>query len=368
MLKLNPEGYAHALRRCYTTKDGRLIMGAPGIGKSEIPREVFQQIAKSKSKEFVLWDKASRKEKLLMFEKPELYFVFCDQRLSQMDTTDLRGIPKMAGDSMDTMPPMWVTYFTQSDADGVIFFDEINLAPPIVMGSAYQIIHDRSIADRKISDSVMMMAAGNRSEDKAFTFEMPLPLRDRFCEGELKLDAESWITWAAKNKINPHFIAFVKWKESYLYNISKDGADKSTTPRGIVRAARMLGSLPITHKDAYTYISLSAGEAFATEFQAYAKYYSQLDWGTIFSDPESVKGMDVSKNFAVAGGLAEHFQKDLNKFNDICNVIQFMPEEFGVMTLRFMLEGNKTSFKRRAPGSKVFQNVLGPKLGKFIVD
>ena len=78
--------------------------------------------------------------------------------------------------------------------------------------------------------------------------------------------------------------------------------------------------------------------------------------------------MDVSKNFAVAGGLAEHFQKDLNKFNDICNVIQFMPEEFGVMTLRFMLEGNKTSFKRRAPGSKVFQNVLGPKLGKFIVD
>jgi len=368
MLKLTPGDYGDTLKRCYKTKDGLLILGAPGIGKSEIPRQVFKEIADVKGKEFIYWDKIDKEKKLELFQEPEKYFVFCDQRLSQMDTTDLRGIPKMDGETLDAMPPMWVMYFTQEKADGLIFFDEINLATPIVVGSAYQIIHDRSIADRKISDSVLMIAAGNRAEDKAFTFDLPLPLRDRFCEAELTPSVESWTKWATKAKINPHLISFVNWKESYLYRVSETGADKSTTPRGIVRASRMLGSMDITDAKANMYVSLAVGEAFATEFQAYAKYFAELDWNVIFNNPESVKAFDTSKLFAVAGGLGEIFMKDYKKFDDVCNVVQHLPEEFSIMTLRLMKDGQANSFKRRAEKSKLFKTTLGPKLGKFIID
>ncbi len=368
MLKLNAKSYEQAIKRCYRTKDPLFIAGPPGVGKSEIPRQVFSSIAKKKGLEFIVWDKTSPEEKETIFANPEKFFVFCDQRLSQMDTTDLRGIPKLDGnDMLESLPPAWIVYFCNPEAQGVIFFDEINLATPIVVGSAYQIIHDRSIADRKISDKVMLIAAGNRAEDKAFTFDLPLPLRDRFCEAELYPDVDSWTKWAGAAQINPHLIAFVNWKESYLYRISENGADKSVTPRGISRASRLLGKDDITSADANTYISLSVGEAFATEFQAYAKYFKELDWKVIFEDPSSVNDMEVNKLFAVAGGLSEKFLKDYKIFDKVIDVVKELPEEFGVMTLRLMKDGQPVSFKRRAESSKVFRNDVGPKIGKFII-
>jgi hypothetical protein len=368
MLKINASTYSEMLIDCYKTKDPLFIAGPPGIGKSEIPRQVFSKLAKKKGLEFVRWDKTTKDEKQKLFDKPEKYFVFCDQRLSQMDTTDLRGIPKLTSDMLEPIPPSWIVYFCNPKAQGIIFFDEMNLAAPIVTGSAYQIIHDRSMSDMKLSDEVYLIAAGNRAEDKAYTFEMPLPLRDRFCEAELFPDTESWTSWASKENVNPHLIAFINWKESYLFRISETGADKSTTPRGIARASRLIGTKSITNPKTNMLVSISCGEAFATEFQAYVKYFEELDWNDIFDNPSLVKNMEVNKLFAVSGGLAEHFSKDLKNFDKIIEVVHELREEFAVMCLRFMREGNKVSFRRRAAKSQRFLKDLAPKLSKFVRD
>ena len=365
MIKLNVSDYSDILRTCYKTKDALYISGPPGIGKSAVPQQVYADIAGDKQKEFVNWDKTTRAEKAAMFKNPEKYFVFIDQRLSQMDSTDLRGIPKLDGKVLEPLPPSWVLYCCNPKAEGVIFFDEVNLATPIVQGSAYQIINDRSISDRKLSDGIHIIAAGNRAEDKAYTFEMPLPLRDRFSEAELFADVESWTEWASSNGVNPHFISFVQWKNSYLYRISENDADKSTTPRGIVRASRLLGKEKITSPRANTLVSIAVGEAFATEFQAYCKYFEQLDWKTIFDQPDMVKDFETNKMFAVAGGLAEKFLSDYKLFDKIVPVVGNMSEEFSVMTLRLMRNGNPTGFRRRATKSKDFFKDLAH-LAKFI--
>ncbi|MAG50965.1 hypothetical protein CL621_05010 [archaeon] len=365
MIKLNVDEYSDILKVCFNTKDPLYMSGPPGIGKSAVPIQVYTDIAEKQGKEFVCWDKTTKAEKITLFKNPDKYFVFCDQRLSQMDTTDLRGIPKLEGNILEPLPPSWVVYFSNPKAEGVIFFDEVNLAPPIVQGSAYQIINDRSISDRKISDKVHIIAAGNRAEDKAYTFEMPLPLRDRFSEAELYPDVDRWTEWASSNEVSPHLIAFIQWKNSYLYRLSENDADKSTTPRGIVRASRLLGKEDITSARANTLVSIATGEAFATEFQAYCKYFKQLDWDTIFADPESVKGYEVNTMFAVAGGLSEKFLADYKLFDKIIPVISNMPEEFAVMSLRLMKNGNPVGFKRRATKSKQFFKDLAH-LGKFI--
>jgi len=343
------------------------IQGGPGIGKSQVPRQVFREVAENKNLEFVQWDKTSKDMKDTMEHNPEKYFVFCDQRLSQMDSTDLRGIPNMNADKLEPMPPSWVVYFCNPKAQGVIFFDEINLAPPVVAGSAYQIILDRSMADMKLGDNVYLIGAGNRAEDKAFTFEMSLPLKDRFCEMELYPDAESWTEWAASNKINPHLIAFINWKESYLYRMSETGQDKATTPRGIERASILIGDSEITDPEVTMLTSISVGEAFSTEFQAYVKYFSKLDWNLIYREPITVKEFDVSQMFAVSGGLAEHFIKDNGKFEDVITVVDEMPAEFAVMALRIMRDSNRTAFKRKGMKSKKFSKEVAPKLGKFVI-
>ena len=367
MYKANTKEYKNLLRTCYNKRKPLFIAGGPGIGKSMIPLQLFEEIAKEQGLEFVRWDQSSRGEKEIIFENKDKYFVFCDQRLTQMDVTDLRGIPKMDSDRVDPMPPSWVLYFCNEDANGVIFFDEINLAPQVVQNSAYQIINDRSMADMKLGDNVYCMAAGNRAEDKAFTFELPLPLRDRFCEMETYPDVESWSEWAAGAKVNPHLISFVNWKHSYLYKISDSGADKSTTPRGIARASELIDSSDITSNDAGILLSISVGEAFATEFQAYVKYYKSLNWDEIYKNPESIKSFETSQLFAVCGGLAEHFQADSKKFDGVINVIEFMRAEFAVMTLRMMRDSNPGTFKRLGQKNKKFVDKIAQELGKFII-
>ena len=193
-----------------------------------------------------------------------------------------------------------------------------------------------------------------------------LPLRDRFAEIELSPDAESWTSWASAN-VNPHIVAFINWKESYLYKVSESGQDKSTTPRGLKRASDLIGKKDITSPDVTLLASISCGEAFATEFQAYVKYFQALDWDKIYSNPETVAKLEVSQLFAVSGGLSEHFQKSPDKFNDIVTVIEHMAPEFSVMSLRMMRDWNPKLFKNRAVKNKKFVDELAPKLGKFII-
>tara|TARA_A100001201_G_C4096447_1_gene203978 strand:+ start:2162 stop:3268 length:1107 start_codon:yes stop_codon:yes gene_type:complete len=368
MQKVNTTQYAELLQHHWKIKSPLFVAGGPGIGKSMIPLQVFKTLAEEKGLEFIRWDRTNKDEKDAMFADPSKYFVFCDQRLSQMDTTDLRGIPKMESDMVDFMPPAWVSYFCNEKANGVIFFDEINLAPPVVAGAAYQIIHDRSMSDMKLSDNVMLIAAGNRAEDKAFTFDMPLPLRDRFSECELQPSVETWTEWAAGN-VNPHLVSFVNWKESYLYRISDTGQDKSTTPRGIKRASDLIGKLSVTDSKIPLLTSIACGEAFATEFQAYVKYFADLDWDKIYSEPECLEDMEISQLFAVCGGLSEHFQKEprQEKFDSIVGIVDKMKPEFAVMTLRMMRDFDVKTFKRLGIKNKVFVNTIAPRLGKFII-
>lgn len=367
MLKVNTNQYKKYLLHNYKLKEPIYIQGGPGIGKSEIPLQVFKKQAKEEGLEFAQWDKTSREDKEVMFANRDKYFVYCDQRLAQMDVTDLRGIPKLNSDRVDPMPPSWVLYFCDPNAHGLIFFDELNLAPQTVQGSAYQIIRDRSMADMMLGDGVYCIAAGNRAEDKAYTFDLPLPLRDRFSEMELRPDVDSWTEWASSESVNPHLIAFVNWKESYLYKISETGADKSTTPRGIARASRLVGNEEIGSPDANMLLSMSVGEAFATEFQGYVKYFKSLDWDEIYSHPESIRELETSQLFAVSGGLSEHFTKDSKRFDNIINVVEHMQPEFAVMSLRMMRDSNPTTFKRLGQKNKKFVDTIARNLGKFII-
>jgi len=370
MYTITTGGYQNTLRRCYDKKIPLMVYGGFGIGKSVIPRQVFSKIAESKGRKFVHWEDTTSEEKNEMIANPEKYFVFCDQRIGQMDSTDLRGIPNMLNcDMLQTIPYAWVIYFTQEKADGVIFFDEINLAPPTVAGSAYQIINDRTISDRRLGKDVFVMGAGNRSCDNAHTFDMPSPLHDRFAEAEVKVDIEVWTEWAYKN-INPHLIAFIQWKQSRLYHVPENRNDKPSTPRAIERASILLGDdISIVSPEAFEQVSIACGESFASEFSAYVKFYSQLKWDTIYKNPETVEKFELDKLWAVAGGMAEQFMKKVKdeRFQEMMNVTTKMLPDFALVTLKMMKDGDSKMFKKQIKSCKNFQDIV-QKHARFIID
>jgi hypothetical protein len=364
-------GYKKMLRDCYDTKVPLMVYGGFGIGKSMIPRQEFAEIAKTKNKEFVLWEHTTDVEKMNMIENPEKYFVFCDQRIGQMDSTDLRGIPNMMNTEMlKTIPYSWVIYFTQAEADGVVFFDEINLAPPTVAGSAYQIINDRTISDRKLGDNVFCMGAGNRACDKAHIFDMPMPLHDRFAEVEIGVNLDDWTEWASGN-INSHLISFIQWKPNRLYHADVKKGDKPSTPRSIERASKLLRDNDISDNHSFEMVSIACGEAFATEFQAYAKYHSQLNWTTIYKNPSCVKKFEMDKLWAVAGGMTDQFLRekgvDDKVFTAMMDVTLEMRPDFALVGLKMMKDGNKKRFTSQIKKCKNFQKIVKTH-AKFIID
>lgn len=369
MYKTSTVGFKQMIRDCYETKIPLMVYGGYGIGKSMIPRQIFADIAKEKDRQFIVWEKTTNEEKNEMISNPEKYFVFCDQRIGGMDSTDLRGIPNMLDtDKLQTIPYAWVVYFTQKNAAGVCFFDEINLAPPTVAGSAYQIINDRTISDRKLADDVFCMAAGNRSEDKAHIFDMPMPLHDRFAEVEISPNVDDWSEWAA-GKINPHLVSFINWKPNRLYHADVKKGDKPSTPRAIERASKLLGDKEITDNRAFELLAISCGEAFATEFQAYAKYYSQLNWASIYKNPECVQKFEMDKLWAVAGGLSDQFLRgcDDKTFESMMDVTLEMRPDFALVSLKMMKDGNKKKFVTQIKKCKKFQQIVQAH-ARFIID
>ena len=210
MLKLKGTELRTVLNVHYQTKTPIFIYGGFGIGKSAITKQTSQDIAIKKGKEFVDWNKVSKEKKLEMMKSPEKYFVLIDVRLSQFEPSDLKGLPRFdSNNHLEWSIPLWLVYLTQEKADGILFFDEMNLAPPSVLASCYQIFHDWEVNEQTFSKDVFIMGAGNRLEDMAHTHDMPAPLRDRKSEVELVIDANEWFDWAFRNNINENILAFL---------------------------------------------------------------------------------------------------------------------------------------------------------------
>ena len=117
-----------------------------------------------------------------------------DIRLSQMDSTDLRGIPYFhtTNQNMEWAPPSM--FPIDSNDNSIIFFDELNCAQPSIQAVAYQLILDRRVGNYILPDNVSVVAAGNRESDRGVTFRMPSPLLNRFVHLEIKPDLKCWLT------------------------------------------------------------------------------------------------------------------------------------------------------------------------------
>jgi hypothetical protein len=331
---------------------------------------VFKKVALEEGKIFKEWSDLTIVERRECVDNASKYFIFMDVRTSQMDTTSLVGIPNMNKTEMlENIPYSWVIYFTQPDAHGVVFCDELNLAPPIVQSITYSMIHDRVISDRRMSDHVYIFAAGNRAQDKAHTFDMPLPLRDRFAECEIELDVDHWIKWASRSGVNPHLVSFINWKPANLYNVDKVKAEKPSTPRGVERASKLLGDIDIVDDKAHMIVSVSCGESFATEFQAYCKVYKELDWESIIKNPASVKAMSLDKQYAVSAGIADQFKRtsDLKRKGELLDVADALREDFAVFSYRMVSSVDKTGF-----GNAIVklgrQKIFATRYAKYLLD
>ncbi len=167
-----------------------MLWGPPGVGKSQIVAQVVTK-----------------------YHAPVI-----DIRLSQMEPSDLRGIPFRTEGYVEWAVPAMLPNEEKHGKTGILFLDEITSAPPSVSAAAYQLILDRRLGEYQVPEGWAIIAAGNRQGDRGVTYTMPAPLANRFSHFEVSVHLDDWVAWAYKNQIDERVIAFLRFRPELLFD------------------------------------------------------------------------------------------------------------------------------------------------------
>ncbi|MDA8095141.1 MAG: MoxR family ATPase [Betaproteobacteria bacterium] len=294
-----------------------MLWGPPGVGKSQIIAQV-----------------AARHGVPLI-----------DIRLSQMDPTDLRGIPFRNGELVEWSVPAMLPSARRHGERGILFLDEITSAPPTVSAAAYQLILDRRLGEYVIPEGWAIFAAGNRQGDRGVTYAMPAPLANRFTHYEVEANLEDWISWAHGVDIDERVIAFLRFRPDLIFDFNPAHNPVAfPSPRSweyAHRALRKFGETPALLQDA---LQACVGPMAGTELKAF------LDNMTALPDIDEIlrgecaqvpAGIDLQYGVAAAlvrrAVLAKDRPEAAATFGNILRYAkQFPQREMGVMLVTDM--------------------------------
>jgi MoxR-like ATPase len=253
-----------------------------------------------------------------------------DLRLGQLAPTDLRGLPVADSDVARWVPPEFLPQESRHGASGILFLDEINMAPPAIQGVAQQLVLDRRVGSYRVPDGWYIWSAGNRFTDLATVYEMPAPLANRFWHYEVVVDLESFIDYAIGKGIDERIISYLRHRPTNLHRPPKSkGLDPAwPSPRTWEQASTALKASGVSVEQAraiegtdsegkkvtfaYDHASIRrleaiVGLATSADFEAYLTVYLKLP------DPEPIlQGKTTKTKFPDEPSIAWAFSGALS--------------------------------------------------------
>lgn len=349
-MTLSPKQVLTAMAVADRVQDSLMIWGAPGIGKSAVALQYANKmyplrkdnIAKLEFMQRQIEEEEDAAQKAQLQREYKAFDAklidqdtnFIDFRLSQIDPTDLRGIPvpekmyigmdgknliesdlKDVKDYIAQTAVVWAApkvLKLPADWKGVIMFDEINSAMPIVQAASYQLILDRCVGELKLPKTCLILAAGNRENDGGVTFTLATPLRDRMTHVEMEPNHQDWIDdYAIGKRLNAATVAFINNTGSKYFNtLSPNDPSHAggTSPRSWERVSQY-EDLNDGSIDKAVYRALIAGrigEGAATVYIEYVENVSKLpDTMKILNgEIKEISGdLDISANYFISLNL-----------------------------------------------------------------
>ncbi len=289
-----------------------MLWGPPGIGKSQI----IQQVA----------------------DKHQVTVI--DIRLSQMEPSDLRGIPFRVNQQVEWAIPAMLPHRQKHGEQGILFLDEITSAPPSVSAAAYQLILDRRLGAYEVPTGWAIFAAGNRQGDRGVTYTMPAPLANRFAHFSFDTHLEDWVHWAYAHTIDERVIGFLRFRPELLFDF--DPAHNPVafpSPRSWEFAHRALQKFQNHPKLLLGALQACVGPAAGVELHAFLKHLDDMpNLDDIIAGKDMTIPSAIDLQYAIASALVGRAiqAKGREQFNQILGHIlnyaqKFRPREMGVM-------------------------------------
>ena len=302
---ISPSDLVKELRANALADIPSMIWGPPGIGKSDI---AYQFASSMNAKLFEL-------------------------RANLFDPVDVRGGLKVVEQQDGTYRTRYGVPedYPDTDYQGTValFIDELPNAPKATQNALLQLLLNKRIGTYELPANTIIVAAGNRAQDRAAVHEMPTPVRNRFAHYTLEPTVDDWVKWAMSHGVDDSITSFIRMRPSLLH--STDGSDYAfPSPRTWTMLDR---KLPHMSDDFYGCASM-IGDGPAGEYLSYRAIYKDMpDIDQIIEKPStSTVPTDTSVLFAVSGALASRATKD--NFDSIMRFVRRMPAEYQVITVR----------------------------------
>lgn len=308
-----------------------LLLGPPGIGKSESVKQLGMHLAKKLGLEFVEWSQG-------MEIDPNRHFVYVEFRLSGARDVDLLGLPNILADPHADVfryrVPEWLAILARPNQYGMLFLDELtNPATEDVRAILMQVLGSRRIGFSKIGPKIWIIAAGNKPEHSSLASELASPIinRVRIIEFEAP-SVKEWINYMTTvyhltDRSRP-VLAFLTAKPDYL--VTEVVPDSTLTPYPSPRAwtgfILDIESGLADYTDCEQYVGPEAGAA----FRAFISY--NIDIEKALSDLSFFKSLTFDQQLYVVSMASEEKLKEWIK-----NVVED-PDimEFAISSIRFL--------------------------------
>jgi MoxR-like ATPase len=306
---MRPSDLTRALASLIPTGRPVYVWGGPGVGKSSLVRQAADS----------------------------LNLALIDVRATLLDPVDLRGLPRLDGDVAVWLPPA----FLPRGGQGVLFLDELAQAAPLVQSACLQLTLDRRIGEYELPDGWSVIAASNRTEDRAGTHRLISPLLNRFVHLDLDVSAEDWQQWAVTAKIAPEVRAFLHYRPALLSQFDASVNPRAfPTPRSWQFVADVLAST--AGELLHPVVAGCVGDGPAAEFLGFLRLYRELpDLDQVLARPDAAPvPREPAVLYALVGAMVERCRAQQAPLANFVKYALRLPEEFTVLALRDALAVN----------------------------
>jgi MoxR-like ATPase len=201
---------AKALIECAAHEQSFLVLSAPGVGKSDMVHQASAAAG-----------------------------LECRSLLgTQIAAEDVSGVPYIVGERSVFCPPRIL--LPESPKPFCLFLDELPACTPDIQKAFYSLLLERRLGEHSLPAGTWVVAAGNRSQDRALVRTISSALVNRVVILEVRADVSEWLDWARQSGVREEIMSFVKEYPGALSRpVSAPGVPFST-PRAWASLSRAL--------------------------------------------------------------------------------------------------------------------------------
>ncbi len=266
---------AKSLIKALAREQSLLLLSPPGVGKSDIVRQAAAEAG-----------------------------LACRSLLgTQIAPEDVSGIPRIIGERSVFCPPR--VLLPESNEPFCLFLDELPACPPDIQKAFYSLLLERRIGEHRLPPGTWVVAAGNRSEDRALVRTLSSALVNRVFLIDVRVSWREWLIWAKSAGVRSEILAFITYMPGVLMRpVPRDPAPFST-PRAWASLSRSLdlaekrGALSNDMRRALAFGTVSAEDAAFFCAMAEESLAEILPIEQYFESPEKLPEADTARWFVI---------------------------------------------------------------------